>query len=287
MTAIYKKELKSYFNGMTGYVFIAFMLFIVGLYFTALNLTSHYPNFEYALNNATFMFLIVIPILTMRVIADEKRQKTDQLLFTAPVSVTSVILGKYLAMLTVFLIPMILICLYPVILARYGTVNLSSAYSAIIGFYFLGSSLIAVGMFMSSLTENQIIAAVLTFMLIMSGYFMNGIIGFISTSAMASLIAFTVIVVIAGAIVYIMTKNTVTAVTVGIIAEAVLAAVYLISPSVLEGTFTTVLGCFAFFDRLNSFIQGIFDITGLVYYLSMIFIFVFLTVQSVQKRRWS
>ena len=103
MAAIYKKEVRSYFTSMIGCVFVAFALVIIGLYFFANNLYGGYPYFGYSLSATIVVFLILIPILTMKSVADDRRQKTDQMLLTAPVSTWKIIASKYLAMLTVFL----------------------------------------------------------------------------------------------------------------------------------------------------------------------------------------
>ena len=113
MKAVFRHELSSYFTGMTGYVFGAFLLLFAGIYTMAVNLNAGLSNFEYVLSNLSFIFLIIVPILTMRVIAEERRQRTDQLLYSLPLSMTGVALGKYAALLVVFLVPTGIICLYP------------------------------------------------------------------------------------------------------------------------------------------------------------------------------
>ena len=158
MFAIIKKELKQYFYSMVGFVFLAFFLAIVGLYTWAGNLSQGIGNFEMTLGNMTFIFVILIPILTMRIVAEEKKQKTDQLLYTSPISLTKVILGKYIAVMILFTIAILVIALYPLLIHMYGQdVRLSLAYSSLIGFYLLGAANIAVGLFISSLTESQVI----------------------------------------------------------------------------------------------------------------------------------
>ena len=129
MTAIYERELRSYFNGMTAYVFVAFLLLFAGIYAMLYNLNNGYPNFEYVLQSMTIIFLIAIPILTMRVIAEERRQKTDQLLYALPVGMTRVVLGKYLALLTVVALPCAIMVLYPVLLSTFGAVSFRTAWS--------------------------------------------------------------------------------------------------------------------------------------------------------------
>ena len=125
MTAIYKRELKSYLTSMVGYLFIFFILVLTGIYFSAYQLGAAYPRFEYTLSALTFVFLISVPILTMRVLAEERKQKTDQLLLTAPVSVEKIVFGKYLALVTIFAIPMLIMCVYPLIMTKFGTVSLA------------------------------------------------------------------------------------------------------------------------------------------------------------------
>ena len=126
MKAIYKKEVKSYLTSMIGYVFIFFILLLEGIYFTAYNLQNAYPLFGTTLSAVTFIFLILVPVLTMKTIAEERKQKTDQLLLTAPVSVSEIVLGKFLAVATVYAIPVLIICLYPMIMGKYGTVSCPS-----------------------------------------------------------------------------------------------------------------------------------------------------------------
>lgn len=128
MIAVCRKELRSYRISMIGYVFIAFMLAVVSLYFAYQNLNLASPRFELVLQNVQFIFLVFVPILTMRVLAEEKKQKTDQLLLTLPMTVKDIVIGKYLAVVVLFTIPMLIICIYPLILTMFGSVNLPAAY---------------------------------------------------------------------------------------------------------------------------------------------------------------
>lgn len=287
MLAIYKKELKSYFTSVLGYLFIGFLLFVIGLYFTAYNLNYAYPEIGYSLSNAIFVFLIIVPILTMKIMADERRLKTDQMLLTAPVRNTDIILGKYLALLTVFLIPMIICCFYPIIMAQYGTVNMAMSYTAIFGFFLLGSLTLAIGLFLSSLTESQVIAAVLSFGLLLILYMMEGITTFISSSAFASFIGFIVILVILGFLLYNMTQNYIMAAGVSVAGGIICIIFFIIDSDKFAGKLTQILSVLNISDKFSSLVGGTFDITGLVYYLSLTVLFLFLTIQAIQKRRWS
>ena len=287
MLAIYKKELRSYLTSMAGYVFIAFILLILGIYFTAYNLQYASPDFGITLNAVTFLFLIITPVLTMRILSEEKKNKTDQLLFTAPVAVWKIVLGKYLSMVTIYLIPVVIVSFYPTIMAQYGTVSYAMAYTAVVGFFFLGCAQIAVGLFLSSVTESQVIAAVLTFGVLFCSYVMDGIESFFSDTAMSSFLTFLVISIVVALVVYQMTKDAILSGILGIILIVANVILYLVKSSFYEGLVQKFLDLLAIANHFDNFVGGILDVTGIVYMLSVICIFVFLTVQCIQKRRWS
>ena len=287
MLAVYKKELRSYLTSMVGYVFIAFVLLILGIYFTAYNLQYASPDFGATLSSVTFLFLVITPILTMRILAEEKKNRTDQLLLTAPVSVWKVILGKYLSMVTIYAIPVVISAFYPLIMGRYGVISYPMAYVAVIGFFFLGCAQIAVGLFLSSVTESQVIAAVLTFGILFCSYMMDGIESFFSDTAISSMVAFLIIAVVVGLVVYQLTKNIIFSSCVGGVLVIGIAAVYFIKPTVFTGLIQKFLNLFAIANHFDDFVGGIFDVTGIIYMVSVVCIFVFLTVQCIQKRRWS
>lgn len=287
MTAVYKRELRSYLTSMIGYIFIFFILLLTGIYFSAYQLSAAYPKFEYTLSALTFVFLISVPILTMRVLAEERKQKTDQLLLTSPVSVEKIVMGKYLALVTVFAIPMAIICLYPLLMTKFGTVSLGMAYTAILGFFLLGCANLAIGVFISSLTESQVIAAVLTFVLLFAFYMMNGISSFFSEGALSTCITFGLLIVAASIIIYTMIKNFLISAVVCAAGEAVLAVFYLVNSEFFAGGIQKVLQVFNISGHFDNFANGIFDINGILYFISVIAVCVFLTIQSIVKRRWN
>lgn len=287
MSAVYKRELRSYFCGMTGAVFTAFLLLMAGIYTTALCLTSGYPGFEVVLSSLLFVFLLVIPIITMRSLSEDRHTHTDQLLFALPMKLSSVVLAKFFAMATVLAVPVGVMCLYPIILSFYGDVNYGAAYGALLGFFALGCALIAIGMFLSSLTESQVIAAVLTFAAFILMYLMNGIASLIPSTAAASFAAFLLCAAALALILYTLTKNAAVSATVFGVLALCLTAAYLIRSSLFEGAIQKALSGLAFFDPFTNFANGIFDVTALIYYLSVAGLFVFFTVQSMEKRRWA
>ena len=287
MIAVYKRELRSYLTSMIGYLFIFFILFLTGIYFSAYQLGAAYPRFEYTLSALTFVFLISVPILTMRVLAEERKQKTDQLLLTAPISVWDIVFGKYLALVAVFAIPVVIMCFYPLIMSKFGTISYASAYTGILGFFLLGCANLAIGVFMSALTESQVIAAVLTFVFLFAFYMMNGISSFFSQTSMSTAVAFGLLIVAIAIIIYTMIKNVLISAVIGVVGEVVLVIVYVVKSSIFQGGIQKVLNVFNLSGHYENFTNGVFDVTGIVYFISVVAICLFLTMQSIQKRRWN
>lgn len=287
MKAVFRHEMSSYFRTMTGYLFIGFLLLFVGVYSYVYNIQNSLANFEYVLSGMSFVFLLIIPVLTMGVIADEKRKNTDQLLYSLPLSMTEVVLGKYFAMLVVLLIPTAVICFYPLILNLFGNVYLLKTFGAILGFFFLGAALIAVGMFVSSLTESPAVAAGICFLLLLLNYFMSSLSGYLPATATPSLIALTALVLIAALIIWMMTKSIGAAGIFAAAGVAVLVIMYLVNATWFAGLFPNIMSGLSLFDRFNSFVDGVFDVKALIFYLTVCVLFVFLSIQSMDKRRWS
>lgn len=288
MLAIYKRELKSYFHSMTGCVFIAFLVMFTGIYFMAYNLNAGYPYFSYTLSGSLIVFLVGIPLLTMRSFSEERKTKTDQLLLTAPVSLTKVVLGKYFAMVTVLAVPNVIFCLFPLLIKLQGTAYLLVDYSSIAVFFLLGCVYLAIGMFMSSLTESQIIAFISTFGILLLLYLWDGILSFLPSSALSGMIGILLILTLIVAYIYHMTKNWMLAAGIEAVGIAAALIVYFVKSSLYENLLTKLLGRLALADVfMNISSSNIVDVSGLLLYVSILIIFVFLTIQTIQKRRWS
>ena len=234
MTAVLKHELKSYFRSMTAYVFGAGLLLAVGLGAMLYNIEAAVSNFEFALSYFSIIFAVIVPILTMRVIAEERKQKTDQLLYSLPITTTQVIVGKYLALLTVYMIPLCIVAVYPLIFSQFGDVYLLTSYGSMLAFFIMGAALIALGVFISSLTENQVVAAV-------------------------------------GALVCCM----------------VLMMLNVVSSAVPAGFLRDCLNSLAFYNRYYPLTAGVFNAADLLYFISFIVVFNFLTMRVLEKRRWA
>ena len=287
MSAIFKKEFKGYFNNMTGYVFIAFLIIAYGIFMSAYNLIMGNPYVEQALKSMDFIFLITIPLLTMNSLALERKNKTDQLLLTTPVKVSEIVAGKFFAMLAVLAIPIALIAVYPLILTSFGEINLGTAYGTLFSFFLLGGALISIGMFVSSSTESSVISAVATIGVLVVIYFMDTITQMIPDTAAASAIGLIVLAAVLALIIYSLTKNfTVSAIALVVLCGAVLA-IFFVDSSLLAGVIQKVLGKLALFNGVDTFAEGKIDLSAIVYYLSVMFLFGFLTVRSIDKRRWN
>lgn len=288
MLAIYKRELKFYFHSMTGCVFIAFLVMFTGIYFMAYNLNAGYPYFSYTLSGSLIVFLVGIPLLTMRSFSEERKTKTDQLLLTAPLSLTKVVLGKYFAMVTVLAVPNVIFCLFPLLIKLQGTAYLLVDYSSIAVFFLLGCVYLAIGMFMSSLTESQIIAFISTFGILLLLYLWDGILSFLPGSALSGMIGILLILTLIVVYIYHMTKNWMLAAGIEAVGIAAALIVYFVKSSLYENLLTKLLGRLALADVfMNISSSNIVDVSGLLLYVSILIIFVFLTIQTIQKRRWS
>lgn len=288
MLAIYKKELRQYFNSMIGFVFLAFFLVIIGIYTWAYNLSSGLGNFEVTLGGISFMYVLLVPILTMRIVAEENRQKTDQLLYTAPVSLTKIIVGKYFAVLTLFSCAFIPICIYPLIIHMYGTdVRLAPAYSSIIGFYLLGAATIAIGLFISSLTESQVIASVVSFITLLLTFLLSNITGMLPTEAVSQCVMIAVLWLVICLVFYHMMNNVTVLVMMAVIGEAAIWIIYAVKSSLYESLLTNILNTLALSTRFDDFSLGILNYDAILYYVSIAFLFVFLTIQMIKKKRFN
>ena len=240
MIAIYKRELKAFFQSVIGWLFIAATLFLAGIYFYAINIVSGYTSVAYTVNNALFIYLFTVPILTMRILTEEKKQKIDQLTFTAPISIGKIVIGKYLAMATILLIPVAVICTYPLVMSAFGTVAMLENYIAVLGYFLYGLASIALCLLFSSFTESQVISAIISFAVMFITYMMSAITNMLTQN-----------------------ENQV--------------AIF----------FAKILGCIDFSSRFDNMLNGILDIKSIFYFVTFIILCLFLTTQSIQKRRYS
>ena len=235
MGAIFKREMKAYFTSPIAYIFLAVFYIITAFYFVNMNLANGSTDMSYVFAGVFVIMMILLPLLTMRLFADEKKLKTDQGLLTAPVNLFEIVMGKFFAATVVFLVGMAIYIPYIlVILKLAGTIAWASVIGNLLGLLLLGCSFISIGIFVSSLTELQIVAAI-----------------------------------------------------VSIIINLVLYMIDVIASTVSIDILKKVMVAIGFYNRYAEFTQGILNITSVVFFISTIFIFNFLTVRVLEKRRWS
>lgn len=287
MGAIFRHELRNYFHSLTAYVFGTFLLAVVGLGSVLYNLQAAVSNFEFVLSFASIIFVVIVPILTMRTLAEERRQRTDQLLYSLPITTTQVVLGKYFALLVVYLIPLAVVSLYPLLFSQFGEVYLPTSYGSLFAFFMMGAALLAVGMFLSSLTDNQGFAAGIGIAAILLNYYSVSLAEYTSSTAMGSLIALYVIALLLGVVIHNLTRNENLAYGVTLVLIAALSVAYFVNSSAFEGLLPDIMTKLSLFRQFNSFVNGAFDLTAIVYYVSVMGFFLFLSVQSMEKRRYN
>ncbi|OGO80668.1 MAG: ABC transporter permease [Clostridiales bacterium GWC2_40_7] len=233
MAAIFWKEVKSYFYSPIAYVLIGLFIVLTSIFFTFGNLLSMSGNFNGVLGNAIVFLVFIIPILTMKIMAEDRKNGTEVLLLTSPASLTSIVVGKFLASYFVYVVLTVITFIYPIVLLAFGGQFTPSMVGGYIGFLLLGAAFISVGIFASALTESQVIAAVIGVV----SLFVMYIAGSISTS--------------------------------------------------IGGVVGKILDWFSLLNRYDDFSNGILGLTPVVYYLSFVGVFLFLTVRIIEKRRWS
>ena len=234
MTAIFKKEFKNYFLSPIGYIFVGVFMALASMFFTSGVLYTQMADISLMFSDINVVYLFLASLLTMRLLAEERGKKTDQLLMSSPVSITEIVLGKYLAAMAVFGVTMLLTLIFPAIMYIHGNPALSEIIGSYIGFILLWGAFISVGVFISSLTESQMIAGVLTFASLLLIYFIGWF-----------------------------------------------------QQSVQNPIAQKIIGLFSLLARYSEFQSGVLNIENIVYYLSFIFVFLFLTVSVIDKRRFS
>lgn len=287
MTAIFKREFKSCFTGMIGWVIAAVSLFFLGLYFTNRNLLYASSDFASVLYTMTMILLFLLPAISMRSFAEERKNKTDQLLLTSPVSIPAIVAGKFLAELAVFALPLAAAVVMPLLLQVFGTVSLVAAYSALMGYLLLGGACLAVGTWISALTENQILAYLATFGALLVAYLMNGIQTMFTTGNLLAFIVFMIVLLVASVLVGVICKRLAAGAAVFCAGAVVLFVLFQLRPAWLLTAFNAVLSALALFEPFKDIVGGMFSIPAIVYYLSVMGLFLFLTGQALARRRWN
>lgn len=248
MKAVFKREFKAYFSTPLGYIVLAVYYFFLGLFFTMLY-SGGSPLIQNIYMSMPTIIILTLPIITMRLIGEDRHQKVDQALLTAPVKLSGIVMGKFFAALSVYALCFAPTLIYELIAASYVSVNILSFIYSLIGTMLLGAVLIAVGMFISSLTESSIIAAIITYAVNIFLLLMAGLTSMITVPS----------------------GNT--------FFEKVWAKIVEFVIIFLEKS--------DIFTAFNNFGEEVLSISNLVYFISIIVVFLFLSVRSLEKRRWA
>lgn len=287
MKTILSREFKAYFTSPIGYVFLAFYLIFFGFYCTGINIVQLSGNYDAVINNLTTLLLFTVPLLTMRLLSEERRNKTDQLLLTAPIKVVDIVLGKYLAAVSLLLLTLVFTVIQPIILSILGDVPWPTVISAYIGYFLLGACLISISLFMSALTESQIVAAISSIGIFVALLLVDALSSIIPAKAVSSLVFILILIIVLTLFIYSSIKDIYISLSIGCILGIVTIITYKLNSSLFEGLCTKILQWFSLFSRYENFSGGLLDIGSVVYFLSFIFIFLFLTNHAIEKRRWN
>ena len=287
MSAILKKELKNYFNTVIGWGFLGFFVLITGYFFIAQNIISGNLNYNDTLASSMAMFMLLIPVLTMRQFAEEKRQKTDQLLYCSPVTIQSIVAGKFISASILFLIGIVITMIFPVILLQYGEVDFGLTIAGILGYFLMGLCIISVGIFISAITSNQLIAAICTFGSVFLLLMMDNVASSAPISVFSSLVFAVIILLFISLLLYNSTKNIFISICFLVLWVFILAIIYFINPNFFDGLIVNVLGWFSILNRYENFYIGIISISDIIYYVTFAFAFLYFSANVIEKRRWN
>jgi ABC-2 type transport system permease protein len=294
MLAIFKREIKAYFLTPIGCLYMGLFLLITGIFFSFTNLfvqSSYYSSF---LGNVLFIYLFAVPLLTMRLFSEEKRQKTDQLLLTSPISIVEIVCGKFLAALCLYAMTLAVTVFYAVIIAIHGDLLVWETLGSYIGFLFLGASYIAIGIFVSASTENQITAALITFFSLFIIWLIDPIAQTVPSDTFAGVISAGVLALIVVVFLFLSTRNWFIVLATAFVAAAVILFLYFWVSGyyypfrgIFTGFLQKFLKWFSLNNRYQDFSMGLLKFDSLIYYISFSGLFLFLTVRLIEKRRWN
>lgn len=287
MGAILIKELKSYFHSATAYIFMGVFLFFSGLFFALNNVIYASPDYASVLSSYNFVFLLIVPILTMKIFAEETKTKTDQLLLTSPQSIIGITFGKFLAPVLLYAGTLIITILYPLILSTFGDISPKTVVCAYIGIFLMGSCFIAIGVFISSLTDNVVSSAVGTFAVLLGLWLVPSVTSAVPNSYKAGIIFAVVALIVICLIVYNATKNFVVSCGVFVVGAIGIVVTAIVKKTLFEGLIAKSLGWINLTNMNNNFSLGILSVNSIIYFISFMFVFVYLTIRIIEKRRWS
>lgn len=286
MTSIIKKELQQYFTTMSGYVFLTAFILTTALVFVTNNVLGLSSDYASTLFSTLSIFLVLIPLLTMRLFSEEAKQKTDQLLYTSPIKISSIVLGKFISALVLFLVGLLITLTFPIILNNYGDVLTPLLLASIFGYILLIGCFISVGIFVSSITDNQITAGFITFATVFLFFILNTIIGSLPSDRLSAVIFLSFIAFICSVITLDSTKSRVFALLTFLLLMGLLILTFILNPVLFDNGIYKILSWFSLLGRFEGFVIGVIRLSDVIYYISFIAIFIYFTISNIEKRRW-
>jgi ABC-2 type transport system permease protein len=287
MVAVMSRELRNYFLTPLGYIFMGLFLLVAGFFFSFGNIMSGSSYYTSFLGNILFLYLFAVPLLTMRLLSEERRQRTDQLLLTSPITVTGIVVGKFLAAFIVYLVTLGVTILYAVTVGIFGDLAVWETVGGYIGFMLLGGSFIAVGVLISAMSENQVSSAFFSFFALLLIWFIDMVKNVSPTDVLSGTIFAAALAVALALFFFFTTRSWIVTGAVALLGAAAIVVVHLIDATLFNGLIVEVLDWFSLIGRFDSFTIGILKIQEIVFYVSFIAIFLFVTVRIIEKRRWA
>ena len=290
MKAIYLKELRGYFKSPLGYVFVGVVLALFGIFYSIYTLYTGYANYGSSVLSSTFTpLMFIIPILTMRIFAEESKNKTDQMLMTAPISNWAIVLGKFFAAATVIVGTLLLTGLQPLTtkLLYNGVIGYATTWGGYLGIFLLSMMLLSIGMFISSMTENQLVSVIVTLGVALFFNLTSGIGAALPADTGFSAIVVAILVAIVVFLLYRAIHDLIICGIVGVVGLVAIVTVYLIVPTAFEGLIGTMLEWISPMARMSELFSGTFDFSQIIYFVAVSVFFLFLTNQVLEKKRWN
>ena len=290
MKAIYKRELKAYFTSFQAYIYLALFVCVTGIFFTMIDLNFGYNDFSsYVLTNSFYMifvYSVALPILTMRMFAEEKKHKTDQLLLTSPVSVWEIVLGKYCSALTIYGIGILVITVFPVVIAMNGALPVENTISGYIGMILMAMCILAIGTLISSLTEEPVIAIIVSAVTGLVILLFDNLVSVLPDGAVPTFIFFGILVLGIAVLFYVDTKKIGISILAFLIGGGIVAGLYFWQKDWFVYGLTTSLNWLSILQRYQEFLNGILKLSTIFYLLGLAAFCLFASAQVIERRRW-
>lgn len=296
MSAVYKRELKAYLSHPSGFMFIPLLMLVIGILIFKCNIIDGVANLSYAFyanDWASYALIVLIPLLCMGSVASDRKNQMDRFYFSLPLKTSSIVIGKYLALLTVYAIPVGIMCLYPLVLSLLGDINFVWAYATIGNYFLMGAALMAVCMFISSLTKYMVISGLVSLLAMAALYVLPVLANHVFALPLASLCGFSVLALLLIVVAWFVTKHIPTVIVTAVASVLVLDTAFALNVFAFKGNafadlFSSVMSYISPFYHFSfAAVDGVIDLFAVAVMLSFVVLFLFMTVKSLDQRRYA